>query len=81
MNDFVKVFIFGFIGIFALPYLYSNSHHIEASLRCSLDMPNFNKARDYNCYPLSKEEKIARIESASAIYTTIYKLEDLTLNH
>lgn len=80
MRDLIKVLPLGF-GIFVFFFTYGSLHKIEASVRCYLDMPDYNKMRDYSCYPLTKEEMIERIESETAVYETANKLNRLTQNN
>ena len=84
MKDWIKIFTL-FLGVFTGMFtgiaLYGNSHKIEASIRCYLDMPDSNKMRDYSCYPLTKEEMIKIIENETAVYETANKLNRLTQNN
>jgi len=80
MKDWIKILTFCF-GVFVFFFTYGNLHKIEANVRCYLDMPDYNKMRDYSCYPLTKEEMIERIESETAVFETARELNRLTQNN
>ena len=77
MKDYFKIFSL-YLGVFVSLSLYSNSHKIEANLRCHFNIPDLEKTRDYSCYPLTKEEIIERIENEKSIFESLRELNQLT---
>lgn len=80
MKNFLLILVLSALT-YGFPYIYRNSHKIEASVRCYFDIPKHNTMRDFSCYPLTKEEKTAWIERETVIFETASKLNSLTQNN